>query len=1251
MLPRRRFLPTLETLEARTVPTGNPVLAFSSTQFFGRNAWDYLQETFQFTNAAVTNGSNVVTMSNTNPTSVGEAVSVTDGTTTVGTISPNSPVRIGSVSANSITLVDQFGNPVNWPGAPGVAATVNATTTETAGQFPITLVDPSSYSQSITGTATTSGTNTVVTTGSTAGFAVGQFVKVSDGIIPDLYSVIDSVSATSLTLDDAWSGSSAVTASALKTFGNQQLTLCWDLENFLQDSFSVPPQPDTNIFNVSPTLTPTLSPAALPGAVGRIAYLYDHYGTVSIPNDASGSPAQAVGLQVAIWELEYGTNFTGLQVLQEAPGNTNALTTEASQIASWVNFYLNDSLTQSQTATFLVATGSIQSNGQGVGGPGSGQQGMIVTPTINTVATPTTGTAGVSALNDTAILAGGFNPGNSITFYLFAPGVTPNATLTNNIFQQTVTVMGDGNYSTSGGPVATQAGTYEWVAVYNGDANNGPVSSTFGDEPVVISGGTPDIAITKTADQGTVAAGQTIGFTVTISNTGTADATGVKLQDKLPTGSGGDILWSIDVSGTGLGAGTNPGSFQISGPKGSQLLELNPNTGITLAAGTSLKVHMTSPTNAGDVSGGGVGVQSGVSSSVYLGAAGDYAVLYEGTGGHNLSITNVTIGGNVGVGDTGHVQFSGPGTITGRLDFSAASTGQFSNGNSSNKGPASVNYSVAVVTAALGTVNNLSSSLGGLTGTNIAISGNQTINESAGATRTVGGVEYKVFNVTSYNETDGKLVTINGDGSGDPVVFNFTFNSNINLGGDVALTGNGLSDDKVLWNFATSGKAVSLNNNASSYPGVAFHGIILAPNDKISLVNANLSGRVFGGNSSDMQIVSGVTIHAPVLNTATVTASNVTFDADDTSSASITITGATFKPAKAQVAANASATPDDLGLLGSFSDLLTGTLLAYVDNSQGNVTADEQARIDDAIAAVNTGLAAFGVNLVDVSASDLTGGADADIRITIAGTSDLGGVPEGILGLEEMGGSITIVSGWNWYAGADPAQIGANQYDFQTTVTHELGHALNLGHSTDPNSPMYWSLAPGMARRTLTTTDLTVIEDLDRGALHATPGTAVSTPLFRDVSTLAAGFVLPPSQLTHAEPLGAPGINFGPPLGPWNNRFLESAANSFVVSQNTEAWGHSSITRIDGFLFQDDVEDNWLDDLANARALVEKRTTAPFALGNADEVLGSLDHEDDLGFVPAESPARNAGNDTTDLPAATGAPWLEWVRPDESQEG
>ena len=242
-----------------------------------------------------------------------------------------------------------------------------------------------------------------------------------------------------------------------------------------------------------------------------------------------------------------------------------------------------------------------------------------------------------------------------------------------------------------------------------------------------------------------------------------------------------------------------------------------------------------------------------------LGGASDYAVLYEGIGNHNLQITNVTVNGNIGVGNslfTGQVQYNGPGAINGRVDFSAANSGQFHNNNGTNVGPTSVNYSVGAVTTALNFVNALSTTLGGEVGAPITINGNQTLNASSG-TVINGDV---VFNVTSYTEGDGNVLTINGDGLHN-VVLNLAVSGNPQLGGDVIL--NGLSPDQVLWNY-TGTNNLSLNNNASSFPFPdAFMGVILAPNAAISLTNANLLGRVFGGDSSDMQIVSGTTIKVP----------------------------------------------------------------------------------------------------------------------------------------------------------------------------------------------------------------------------------------------------------------------------------------------------------------------------------------------------------------------------------------------------
>src|SRR5258706_2985150 len=93
------------------------------------------------------------------------------------------------------------------------------------------------------------------------------------------------------------------------------------------------------------------------------------------------------------------------------------------------------------------------------------------------------------------------------------------------------------------------------------------------------------LALTKVADATAVNAGDTIGYTITLTNTGAGTAHGVKVSDTVPTNAG--LSWAIDAAGT-------TGTWTLSGG----ILSFGGASGVDLAAGASVHVHITSPTTA-----------------------------------------------------------------------------------------------------------------------------------------------------------------------------------------------------------------------------------------------------------------------------------------------------------------------------------------------------------------------------------------------------------------------------------------------------------------------------------------------------------------------------------------------------------------------------------------------------------------------------------------------------------------------------
>ena len=254
-------------------------------------------------------------------------------------------------------------------------------------------------------------------------------------------------------------------------------------------------------------------------------------------------------------------------------------------------------------------------------------------------------------------------------------------------------------------------------------------------------------------------------------------------------------------------------------------------------------------------------VRADILSENGLSDAANFAVLYTGGGGNTFNTNSTNITGNIGIAGTGKYAATGPGTITGIVEFAAASSGQFSSSNTTYVPSLSpgVNptYNNGNVQTDINNLNTLSTTYAGESGFGLGnLTATTTINASAG---TLHGSD-RVFTVGSVNLNNSTTLTINGNGTtpgtSQNVVLNITGN-NPNFNGTILLTG-GLTSDQVLINVTGTNSTLTISAN-----GATSTGIFLDPNGPITVNHAVVNGRLFGGDSHNMQVVSGVTLNGP----------------------------------------------------------------------------------------------------------------------------------------------------------------------------------------------------------------------------------------------------------------------------------------------------------------------------------------------------------------------------------------------------
>ncbi len=245
---------------------------------------------------------------------------------------------------------------------------------------------------------------------------------------------------------------------------------------------------------VAPTRPTIVTTASAPVALGR--------GTISDTATLSGGTAPTGTITFTLFGPNNAT-CTGAAIFtstKSVTGNgsypSDPFTPVAPGTYRWIASYSGDANNAAATTACNDANESV-----------------VVTPAAPTIVTTASGSVPVGgSISDSATLAGGVAPTGTIVFSAFGPA-NPGCTGA-PAFTFTVPVNhGNGVYSSGPSAPVMNAGSYNFVAVYSGDANNASVTSPCGAAGETVTVTPTPLTITTAAS---VAANGTFSDTATL---------------------------------------------------------------------------------------------------------------------------------------------------------------------------------------------------------------------------------------------------------------------------------------------------------------------------------------------------------------------------------------------------------------------------------------------------------------------------------------------------------------------------------------------------------------------------------------------------------------------------------------------------------------------------------------------------------------------------------------------------------------